>query len=145
MKKDILKNWIRWCFLVKKNLYKIKIQSDVNLLLNRIEFNKAMCKYYLHVFFLYCLRRGSKRLKINRVDEWWVQQRQHHRAHQSARERMLSLALRGGWIPTLHLNFFWPFFWGLTWQNDESKAPGTPQSWYLWPGAFLSVICHTVL
>ena len=26
----------------------------------------------------------------------WVQQRQYHRAHGSARERMLSLALRGG-------------------------------------------------
>ena len=37
----------------------------------------------------YWLRRGSTRLKIT-----WVQQRQHHRAHKSARERVLSLALR---------------------------------------------------
>ena len=34
------------------------------------------------------LRRGSTQFKIT-----WVQQRQHHRAHDSARERMLSLAL----------------------------------------------------
>ena len=53
---------------------------------------------------------------------------------------VLSLLLRGGWIPTLHLKFFW----GLTCENDKSKAPGVPQSWYLWPGAFLSLICHTV-
>ena len=53
---------------------------------------------------------------------------------------VLSLLLRGGWIPTLHLKFFW----GLTCENDKSKAPGLPQSWYLWPGAFLSLICHTV-
>ena len=52
--------------------------------------------------------------------------------------------LRGGWIPTLHLKFFGSFFWGLTWQNDESKERGHPQSWYLWPCAFLSLICHTV-
>ena len=31
----------------------------------------------------------------------WVQQRQHHRAHKSARERMLSLPLRGGSTPSL--------------------------------------------
>ena len=35
------------------------------------------------------LRGGSTRLKIA-----WVQQRQHHKAQESARERMLSLALR---------------------------------------------------
>ena len=35
------------------------------------------------------LRGGSKRLK-----KTWVQQRQHHRAQESARERMLSLLLR---------------------------------------------------
>ena len=35
------------------------------------------------------LRGGSTRLKIT-----WVQQRQHHSARESARERMLSLALR---------------------------------------------------
>ena len=34
------------------------------------------------------LRGGSTRLKIT-----WVQQRQHHRAHESARERMLSRRL----------------------------------------------------
>ena len=31
------------------------------------------------------------------------------------------IALRGGWIPTLHLTFFGPFFWELTWQNDKAK------------------------
>ena len=35
------------------------------------------------------LRGGSTRLKIT-----WVQQRQYHRAHGSARERVLSLALK---------------------------------------------------
>ena len=37
----------------------------------------------------------STRLKIA-----WVQQRQHHRAHESAKERMLSLALASGTAPT---------------------------------------------
>ena len=55
------------------------------------------------VFHL-ALRGGSTRLKIT-----WVQQKQYHRAHGSARERVLSLALRGGSIPTLHLNFFSSF------------------------------------
>ena len=34
------------------------------------------------------IRGGSTRFKIT-----WVQQRQHHRAHESARERVLSLTL----------------------------------------------------
>ena len=46
-------------------------------------------------------RGGSTRLKST-----WVQHRQHHRAQESARERMLSLLLRVGWIPTLHLKTF---------------------------------------
>ena len=41
------------------------------------------------IVFHIALRGGSTHNKIA-----WVQQRQHHRAHESARERMLSLALR---------------------------------------------------
>ena len=40
----------------------------------------------------------------------WVRQRQHHRVQERARERMLSLALRGGSIPTFSPQNFLTIF-----------------------------------
>ena len=51
--------------------------------------------------FSLALRGGSTRLKIA-----WVQQRQYHRAHGSARERVLSLALNYFWKRLFRLTFF---------------------------------------
>ena len=48
------------------------------------------------------LRGGSTRLKIT-----WVQQRQHHRAHENARERMVSLALRNPRKMNVDKNHIW--------------------------------------
>ena len=76
--------------------------------------------------------RCSIRLKLT-----WVQQRQHHRAHQSAREKILSLALRVGSIPTLHLKTFEQIFWTMTWRKNSRKAPWQMQSRYLCHCAFL--------
>ena len=44
------------------------------------------------------LRGGSTRLKIT-----WMQQRQHHKAQESARERMLSLLLSKNKSPVLKM------------------------------------------
>ena len=52
---------------------------------------RCRMRYTMHRVPRMQLRGGSTRLKIT-----WVQQRQYHRAHGSARERVLSLALSGG-------------------------------------------------
>ena len=75
--------------------------------------------------------RCSIRLKIT-----WVQQRQHHRALESARERMLSLALRVGSIPTVHLKTFEQLFWTTTRRKNSRKAQWQSQSRYLCHCAF---------
>ena len=78
---------ISWSKNLDKAHYKfsfIFFQScEVNLLKNKIEL------FCVRIVLLWStLRGGLTRLKIT-----WVQQRQHHKAQESARERMLSLAL----------------------------------------------------
>ena len=57
---------------------------------NAIRNEKSCLQFLIPIAVFYMLLRGgSTRLKIT-----WVKQRQHHRAQESARERMVSLLLR---------------------------------------------------